>query len=329
MFGRDLKAYVVYQIIELKIPQRTIACSLNRIFGFRMTPTSIKSIKASFAKKCEASYQGILGKIAAGPVVHADETKVMIGSESHYVWVFTSLNEVAYVHSVSRSSDTAQEILRGFEGVLVSDFYAGYDAINCPQQKCLVHLLRDLNDDVLKQPFNEEMVEVARSFAALLRPMVETVDRFGLKARYLRKHKKTVQQFYRKLSKCGYRTEVAIGYKKRFEKNRVKLFTFLDYDNVPWNNNNAEHAVKAFVQLRRIVRSNSTVSGIKQYLVLLTLGETCKYKNVDFLSFLRSGEMDIDLFADRSRAARVRKLPATVRLEPEPAAAAASVLDQR
>jgi len=31
------------------------------------------------------------------------------------------------------------------------------------------------------------------------------------------------------------------------------LFTFLEHDGVPWNNNNAEHAIKAFVRLRNII----------------------------------------------------------------------------
>jgi hypothetical protein len=44
------------------------------------------------------------------------------------------------------------------------------------------------------------MVEVARRFAALIRPMVETIDRFGLKARHLRKHKQAVRRFYSYLS---------------------------------------------------------------------------------------------------------------------------------
>jgi hypothetical protein len=43
-------------------------------------------------------------------------------------------------------------MLKDFKGVLVSDFYSAYDAIPCPQQKCLIHLIRDLNDDVLKHP---------------------------------------------------------------------------------------------------------------------------------------------------------------------------------
>ena len=35
-----------------------------------------------------------------------------------------------------------KELLAGYSGVLVSDFYNAYDGINCPQQKCLLHLLR-------------------------------------------------------------------------------------------------------------------------------------------------------------------------------------------
>jgi hypothetical protein len=75
---------------------------------------------------------------------------------------------------------------------------------------------------------------------------------------------------------------------------------------VPWNNNNAEHAVKSFVLLRRNISGFSTENGIKEYLVLLSICETCKYKKIDFLDFLRSGETDIEVFAQKKtkRAAR-------------------------
>jgi hypothetical protein len=42
-----------------------------------------------------------------------------------------------------------QAVLKDFKGVLVSDFYSAYDSMDCPQQKCLIHLMRDLNDDML------------------------------------------------------------------------------------------------------------------------------------------------------------------------------------
>ena len=109
--------------------------------------------------------------------------------------MFTNLEEVVYYYTETREGDFLQELLREFRGVLVSDFYAAYDSINCPQQKCLIHLMRDLNDDLLRQPFNEELKELVRDFAVLLKPMIETVDRFGLKAHFLRKHKVFVERF--------------------------------------------------------------------------------------------------------------------------------------
>jgi Transposase IS66 family len=50
-------------------------------------------------------------------------------------------------------------------------------------------------------------------------------------------------------------------------KNRDRLFTFLDHDGVPWNNNNAEHAIKAFARLRNIFGGTSTVKGMREYLI--------------------------------------------------------------
>ena len=251
------------------------------------------------------TYDGILKRIVNGKLIHADETKTNIKGKDAFVWVFTNLEEVVYYYTETREGDFLQELLREFRGVLVSDFYAAYDSINCPQQKCLIHLMRDLNDDLLRQPFNEELKELVRDFAVLLKPMIETVDRFGLKAHFLRKHKVLVERFYKELSKRDYQSEITIYYKKRFEKNRDKLFTFLDYDGVPWNNNNAEHAIKAFAALRKGLGGTSSEKGIGEYLTLLSICETCKYKGVNFLEFLRSGEKDIDVFM--KKGARVSK----------------------
>jgi hypothetical protein len=261
-----------------------------------MTATAIGSIKITFAKKYFATYHSIIHKITAGQLVHADETKISICNNDRYVWVFTNMEEVAYVYSESRDASTPREILCNFKGVLVSDFYAGYDSINCAQQKCLIHLMRDINDDLLKFPFNLEMNSLACAFISLLKPIFDTVDQHGLKTRYLKKHKKDVQNFYGIVSKLEGKTELLASYMKRLAKNREKLFTFLEYDDVPWNNNNAEHAIKAFVRLRNVIGGCSTAKGIQEYLILLSIAETCSRKGVSFLNFLRSEEADISAF---------------------------------
>ena len=158
----------------------------------------------------------------------------------------------------------------------------------------------------LGSPFDEQLKQVVTSFANLLKPMIETVDRRGLKKHFLQKHLKAVECFYRALDEADYQSEAALKCKERFEPNRDKLFTFLAYDGVPWNNNNAEHAIKAFARLRDVIAGSSTEKGIEEYLTLLSVCQTCKYMGVDFLDFLRSGEKDIHAFAESRRGRRRR-----------------------
>ncbi|MBM4066322.1 MAG: IS66 family transposase [Planctomycetes bacterium] len=305
-YGSELRSYLIYQIIELRLPQHVIALSLNQLFGFDLGVGAIANLKIKSAQLYKGTYEAILTKIGGGSLLHVDESKISLEGKDGFVWVFTNLEEVVYFYTDTRDGDAVQSLLKDFKGVLVSDFYAVYDGIDCPQQKCLIHLIRDLNDDLLKQPFNEELKELVQHFAGLVKPMVETVDRHGLKSHFLRKHKVFVERFYKNLSKHAYKSEIAVKYKKRFDKNRDKLFTFLDYDGVPWNNNNAEHAIKAFAALRKVIGGTSTNKGIRDYLILLSICETCKYKGVSFLDFLRSREKDIDEFIMKSKGVKCK-----------------------
>ncbi len=224
-----------------------------------------------------------------------------VGEVNGYVWALTSMEEVAYLYTPTREGDTIQVMLRDFKGVLVSDFYAAYDAIDCPQQKCLIHFIRDLNDDLLKYPYDDELKRLAGEFTGLLKPIVDTVDQRGLKKHYLGKHKIFVDRFYKRVGNEFSSGEAARKIVERLQKNRDTMFTFLSFDGVPWNNNNAEHAVKAFANLRDVIDGTTSESGLGDYLVLLSLCETCKYKSVDFLDFLRSGSKNVDDFANGRR----------------------------
>ena len=245
------------------------------------------------AEKYMPTYRGILRQIAKGALVHADETKGVVKGGGHYVWVFTNLTTVAYVYAESRESTILDDVLDGFSGVLVSDFYAAYDSVPCAQQKCLIHLMRDINEDLHKNPFDDDLKEIARRFGALLREIVETIDTHGLKARNLGKHRKAAVGFIEHVVAMKCATEAGLALQKRIEKNRDKLFTFLDYDGVPWNNNNAEHAVRAFTRLRNAI-STSTPKGTREYATLLSIQQTLRYRGMGFLEFMRSGRMEID-----------------------------------
>jgi hypothetical protein len=168
-----------------------------------------------------------------------------------------------------------------------------YDGVPCRQQKCLIHLMRDINEDLLKHPFDDDLSSIARGFGSLLREIIDTIDRWGLKKRYLGRHRRAAERFLDEVAAMPCSSEPAVALKKRISKNRAKLFTFLHCDGVPWNNNNAEHAVRAFTRLRNTMAS-STAKGTTDYCILLSVQQTLRYRGIGFLDFLRSGKTVID-----------------------------------
>jgi site-specific recombinase XerD len=100
--------------------------------------------------------------------------------------------------------------------------------------------------------YDEDLRKIATEYAGLIRPMIETIDKRGLKKQCLTRHVPEVERFFRWLVAEKFDSQTAQGYQKRFAKNRGKLFTFLAHDGVPWNNNNAENAIRAFAELRRV-----------------------------------------------------------------------------
>ena len=57
---------------------------------------------------------------------------------------------------------------------------------------------------------------------------------------------------------------------------------------------------------------------IREYLILLSVCQTCKYMGVDFLDFLRSGEKDIHAFAESRRGRRRRVSASEPKAPPTP-----------
>lgn len=195
----------------------------------------------------------------------------------------------------------------------MSDFYAAYDSLKCEQQKCLIHLLRNFNQDILANPWDEELKSLAAGFGGVLRAVVATVDLYGLRKRHLGKHKRDIDRFFKSIMETTYCSEAAKGYRQRLLKCRGKLFTFIEHDGVPWHNNAAEHAVKAFTHYREVADSLVSEAGLAPYLVLLSIQQTCKYKGISFLKFLLSRETDIDVF----RESRGKKAVPAIELYPE------------
>jgi len=292
-YGLNLMIWAVNQKIQYQLSSESVINVLRDSLGIEVSPTQMTRFKGVVANLYRDTYNEIMRELVNSQVLHVDETIARIKSIDGYVWVFANRGGVYYEFRETRETDFLKESLKNFKGTLVSDFYTGYDSIECKQQKCIVHLIRDMNGDFLRNQFDVEFKTMMVEFGKLLRKIIATVDRYGLKRIHLHKHLRDVDRFYSQFINNPFQSDLAQAYKKRLVKYKVKMFQFLEEDDIPWNNNNAEHSIKPFAKWRKRKTSNLTVSNIQNHLILLSILQTCKYRGLSFFEFLKSGRKSI------------------------------------
>jgi predicted RecB family nuclease len=297
--GRRMCAWMCYLRVSLRLPYEAIGQMLEDVFGEHVSVGSVAQCIQRVAESYGVTERALLRTIIGSPFAHADETKVSIHGKDQYVWVVTNGQEVIFRLTETRETTMMRKLLSGFGGVLVSDFYAGYDSVECRQQKCFGHLIGDLNDDLWKNPYNTELETFIGYVRDLLVPIFQAVNRFGLKAYHLKKFMGSVDRFYdRRVVTSSYACEITEKYRKRFMRYRESLFRFLVEDGIPWNNNAAERAIRHLAVQRKISGAFGE-HPMHQYLRLLGISQTCRFQGKSFLKFLLSGERDVDKFKPR------------------------------
>ena len=304
LFGHAFQAWVIYQRIVLRLPYRIILQEMEELFNERVNESTLINFISYFAEYYSATEKLSMRRILESPFVHADETSINIQGVDHYVWVFTNGMHVVFRMTETRESTIVHEFFSDYKGVLISDFYGGYDAVTCRQQKCLVHLIRDLNNDLWDDPYNREYEAFVNEGKHLLVPIFEAEEKYGLKRRHLSKFRKPVELFYREnIDKAPSNCELIAKYQKRFQRYRDSLFTFLELDGIPWHNNTAENAIRHLAVQRKI--SGTFFKKVApKYLLLLGIAQTCRFQNKSLLKFFLSEEIDIGKF---KAAKRIKK----------------------
>lgn len=190
-YGRNLMIWSINQYITHLTSRPKVGNMILEYFNISVPEHILYNIKPNLAREYQSTYEEIKQLLINGPLIHADETKTAVkGKPNGYVWVFTSMDTVYYLYRPNIKADFLKDMLGDYKGVLVSDFYPGYYSLPCQQQKCLIHLIRDLNGDLLNNQFNTEYKEIVIHTGMLLQKIITTIDKYGLRKRHLNKHKK-------------------------------------------------------------------------------------------------------------------------------------------
>jgi predicted RecB family nuclease len=141
LFGHCFQAWAVYQRVVLHLSYSAISNVIESLFDEHISEASIVNFVGQLSAEYSYTERKLLRQIVSSRFIHVDETKISIHGTTYYVWVLTNGSHVVFRLTDTRETTLIQEMLDGYSGILVSDFYGGYDAVSCRQQKCLVHLI--------------------------------------------------------------------------------------------------------------------------------------------------------------------------------------------
>lgn len=225
------------------------------------------------------------------PNIHVDETPWSVKGIKEWLWVVANSDFCLFTAADTRSRSELETILGAkYAGVLSSDdfsVYNGYQVV--AQQKCLAHLRRHfkkliilpgLHNQAIGEAFVDLIDEAFRSYAQWFKTLDSSsyndwVNQFKAKLhsslnQWIEKAGATAGQLLRSL---------------RDKANQ--WWYFLDYPEVPPDNNLAERSLRLAVTKRKVSGGSRSMERFQHTANLLTVVQTCR----------RQGRSVIDFFA--------------------------------
>jgi hypothetical protein len=206
-----------------------------------------------------AWYEEIAEQVKASGVLHADETGWRVSGRTHWLWCFTTRKATYYMIDRSRGSPALSKFFTAaFDGILVTDFWAAYNAVVCAaRQACLPHLFREL-EKTDEADRSRAWERFSRKLKRLLRDAVRLGRHDGLAPERRASRRARLDQRLGALLDTPSHNKNVRRLVKRLRRYRDALFTFLDHPSVPSDNNHAEREIRPAVVMRKSSQSNRT-----------------------------------------------------------------------
>lgn len=248
----------------------------------KLTPGGLVDAWRRLAEVLEAWYEQIGEEAKTSAHLHADETGWRVDGRTHWLWCFTNDRNCSYLIDRCRGSPAVQRFFtEAFAGVLITDFWSAYGSVCAgDRQYCLVHLLRELEKVDLRNDSAEW-----KAFAKKLRRLLRDGIRLRRRADFAPdKFRSRVDRLNMRLARLASEEPVDGDVRRltnRLRKYAEHIFTFLDYAEVPFENNFAERQIRPAVILRKNGQSNRSERGAATQAILMSVYRTLQLRGLD------------------------------------------------
>jgi transposase len=266
-----------------------IVAIMSHHLSTRLTAGGLVAMWQRLAAILATWYEQIAEQARQSAVLHGDETGWRINGKTCWLWCFCSQETCYYVIDRCRGSPVLQKFFtEAFAGVLVRDFWAPYDQVVAgDHQCCLVHLLREL-EKVDQHNQSDPWQAFAKLLRRLLRDGIRLRQRADFRPDAYRSRILRLDERLIALAEGQYADADAQRLANRLSRYRDSIFTFLDYENVPFENNHAERQIRPAVVLRKNSQSNRSEKGASTQPVLMSVYRTLKLRGHDPLAAISS-----------------------------------------
>lgn len=281
-FGQRVHALVGYLRQVGRLPLRSIASLLSALCRLRISVGEVNQMLSRLATAGASAYAALQKQLRASRYVHGDETGWRENGQNGYLWSFSTPQVAYFTYPKTRAGSVVTAVLgQDYGGIVVSDFYTGYNTHFGLHQRCWVHLLRDVQELSKKYPLPGVL-----AWAQSLRALYEEAKAFS-----------HPNQKVRAKARVGFQEQLVVlatpypdanlpqsTLCKRLLQFESELFTFVEYPEVPSQNNAAERAIRPRVIARKISGGTRSPAGSQTMAVLTSLFATWQLRGEECLS---------------------------------------------
>jgi transposase len=225
-------------------------------------------------------YEEIQNDILDAKVMFADETGWRVKGKTWWLWCFTTGDATFYLIDRCRGRPVLMKFFkRVFRGILVSDFWGAYNAVEAlAKQKCLPHLLREMLRVQKYEKTGRSWQRFAKKLRRLLRDAIRLGKRSERSAPDFVSKRQRIKDRLQALVEKPWQDKHARRLVKRLRRHEHELFTFLDHPEVPHDNNTGERGIRPAVIIRKNSYANRSEQGALMQAVLMSIFRTLKQR---------------------------------------------------
>lgn len=270
---------ILIQALLLKyvhgLPFNKIRTALQQFANLTVSEGALAHALQRLSRWLQVETTALREAIRTSPATHVDETGWKLTGVNHWLWAFVTDRLAYYRIERSRGSGIPKDVLgEDYRGVVISDFHSAYNRLTSPQQKCWVHLLRELRD-CAKTEVSDEYRRAHRRLRRLFLDAKRLVrQRPTLPPLQLQRRQQRLEARLFDWGATPYHNKTLRRLAGRILKHHHQLLTFTRVAGVLADNNPAERAIRPHVIIRKRAYQSRSPTGMATHANLMSLVQT-------------------------------------------------------